>query len=347
MYFAGLFTYAWGLWKEMYTQVINFILMPFSIGKMVAAPISVPFLSSYENHTEFLRGGKLHWHNLTEGSWISREGQDVYQGRVYYAFGIDGAILFGSGLCLIVTYFVFLKKLPELLKYTEAQTQRPREQSDDIPCWYKISVITLLFFFTFISLIPLDGPADYTFSMAISDDANFSTSEAGILHACLHIAAAVGRLAAVTVVQYCDTAVYLNTILGTATVTGILMIFYALDSKLLFWIFNLLFVFLIAPVISTTIPYLAYVIPATGLMIGLVMMGEGFGRLGVNIVTGVIFQRFGSRAVFVEFTIAAGLSLSLSLVVITLYLYRKKKSNLQTSKHEDEKHPLFQEDEHS
>ena len=339
MDFAALFTYALGLWKEMYAQIINFILMPVAIGKMVAAPISVPFLSSYDNQTEFIRGGKLHQDNSTEVGWKSSEDQDFYQGRVYYAFVINGAILFGSGLCLMVTYLIFYKKLPELLSYTEAPKEK--QQSVDIPRWYRILVITLMFLFTMVSVIPQHGPADYTFSMAISDDVNFSTSEAGILHACLHIAAAVGRLVTGTVVRYCNTAAYLNAALVTVTVTGIFMVFYALYSKLLFWIFNLLFVFLFAPIISTGIAYLNYVIPATGLMIGLVQMGYGCGRLGVNTITGVVFQRFGSRAVFVEFTIAAGLCLFLSLVVITLYLCRKKKSSLDKSKHDDERHPLF------
>ena len=262
--------------------------MSVCIGKMVAAPISVPFLSSYKNDTGFMRGGNFHQKNLTKGS----EGQNVYQGRVYYAFGINGAILLGSGLSLIITCLIFSKELPELLLYTEVP--ETEQQSAAFWCWYRVSVITLMFLFTMLSVFPQYGSGDYTFSVAISDDVKFSTSEAGILQTCLHIAAALGRLVTAVIIRYCNTAVYLNTALVIATVTGILMIFYALYSKLLFWILHLLLVFLFAPISSTLVAYLNYVMPATGLVIGVVEMGVGCGRLGVNTITGVVFQRFQS-----------------------------------------------------
>ena len=326
---VGVHAYAAGLWKENFGQSTAFILVFLFIGKMIPAPIAAPFLSSYENYTQS---------RAIQDSPTTDEGA-VYEGKVHYPFVICATIMFGGTVSLTIVYFVFRKYSTQFWPYikppgeTSTSSQSVRKDCYSIVITICLTMMSLCLFFA------IYGAGDFLFSIAVSSKLQMSNMDAANLNVVYQVAAIVGNLIAIVIMHFINVTLFINMTMLAAVLTGVVATIWGLESVSMFCITTTLLMSLYAPMMSSHSAYSNTFIPATGKVLGVIQTGYGLGRLLMNLISGILFQRYGSQAVLMGFTLVTVIALiiSLGIVILRLIVNWMKKERLN----DDQRHPLF------
>ena len=340
---AGVYAYTACLWAENYAKALNFVLPLVFIGKMIPSPLVLPFLSSYENSTFMDVGSRMPSQEHYEVHKHMKDFQ--YQGRIFYPFLICALLILGAAIPMAVTYFLFRDKSSQLSTRVQPPTEPKDSNNQTDSTFYTVMVTFCLAFLCMIAIIPFHGSGDYFFSISLSKELRMSKESAGTVSAVNQIMAVIGNIGTIFVLHCISTPVYFNMALFSTMMTLTVATLFGLKSEIVFWITTCLFTFLHLPTMCTFSAYVEHFLSPTGRTLGIIQIGYGLGRILMNIVTGFLFQRYGSRMVLLEFTAIIGLALLISLGLLVfkkLYLAKRDKgSNIN----DDIRHPLFQSDE--
>ena len=342
------------LWEDKAGKPMLFALSMRTLAKVIAPFIFVPFISTNPTKTFNLitTSGNITTNVTTTGNathWTRKinksESESLnYEGMVAYPYIISGAfVLFVSFLLFLI--HLWSKSQGEWLHDFDREVQtKERIKLYEHSEYFTVVINISMFVFAIMANITLHGSSDFTFSIAISSEVNFSLEEAKWLISSQFITATIGRWLSVLILNYCTVLTLQVIVLISSTLIAIIMTIYALSSHVLFWVSITVFSLLFSPVHPLALPFIRLVHPVNGAFVGRLGMGFGIGRILANWLTGTLFQYYGSRAVFAELTSATACCMVICGAIYTHWMYKTQKERKNVNSSKQSVHILFESD---
>ena len=323
-----------------------------SLAKVIAPFIFVPFVSL---NTEYFKKDTAFSHNYDKSYWNERQFSQYglvnhsftqntfnYQGNVYYAYLICGILVFIAA-CILVIINICSRDIrvqistvsPEKVSHEQLQSYSHVTKS------FKVFIFISMFMFALVSNMAYFVFQDYMFSILISKILNFTFQEAEILISVQYVSVMVSRLISIIILRFCKVSSLMNILLILSTICSIIMAYFSLYGHISFWITTILYSIAFSPVSPLTSSYILCFYPVNGLLMGILSVGYGLGRVTANWITGVVFEFHGSRAVLIEIII---ISFLCTVISISAYIYWLKRQNSDELASDRSSHPLFNSD---
>ena len=201
-----------------------------------------------------------------------------------------------------------------------------------------------MFVFAIMANITLHGFSDFTFSIAISSEVNFSLEEAKWLISSQFITATIGRWLSVLILNYCTVLTLQVIVLISSTLIATIITLYALSSHVLFWVSITVFSLLFSLVYPLALPFIRLVHLVNGAFVHRLGVGFGIGRILANWLTGTLFQYYGSTAVFTELTSATACCTIKCGTIYIHWMYKTQKVRKNVNNSKQSVHILIQSD---
>ena len=322
-----------------------------SLAKVIAPFIFVPFVSL---NTEYFKKDTAFSHNYDKSYWNERQFSQYglvnhsftqntfnYQGNVYYAYLICGILVFIAA-CILVIINICSRNIK-----VQISTVSPEKVSHEQLQSYSHVTKSFSFYFYFYVYVRFGVKyglfvfQDYMFSILISKILNFTFQEAEILISVQYVSVMVSRLISIIILRFCKVSSLMNILLILSTICSIIMAYFGLYGHISFWITTILYSIAFSPVSPLTSSYILCFYPVNGLLMGILSVGYGLGRVTANWITGVVFEFHGSRAVLIEIII---ISFLCTVISISAYIYWLKRQNSDELASDRSSHPLFNSD---
>jgi len=306
------------IWKEKSVTPIMLIHLGYGIGSFLVPMYASPFLSSNEEVLELYNHQNTTLGNASISNATLSLAPYVHEkSRVHYAFNISAS---AAAIMSLVFYFYQLKttfrkvcgknkveeepveaeKIP-VEKQMEIKDRSAEKSFIDMinpaSCagghfWYGTMILILMFFFffTFCGGERLLGTFVRTYAV---EQLGLSKDNASLLNMAFWIGFAIGRLLFSIIGMFVSVRVLMMVDVVGIAVSGVLLVMFAANDSLAYWIIIILVAFFAGPLFPLGVTWTNYHIELTGLGMTLQMLGGSLGGVLHLLLIGYLFDTAG------------------------------------------------------